>query len=286
VAPLGGLERYLVNEPVREYLGGVSYVPGTEYRTLLVTADVPTARITLNRPEKRNALSLELMDELIVALREASAQAATRAIVIEGAGPAFSAGHDLSEMIGRDEAFYRELFEVCTVMMETIHELPEPVIAKVHGIATAAGCQLVAACDLAVAAEGTRFATPGVKIGLFCSTPMVPVSRAVGRKRAMQLLLTGEPIDAATALDWGLVNRVVPAEDLEPAVLELVGAITRSSSYTVATGKRAFYAQVDRAEHDAYEHCKVVMAENALAVDAQEGMSAFLQKRPPNWGGG
>jgi enoyl-CoA hydratase/carnithine racemase len=264
----------------------VSYVPGTEYRTLLVTADVPTARITLNRPEKRNALSLELMDELIVALREASAQAATRAIVIEGAGPAFSAGHDLSEMIGRDEAFYRELFEVCTVMMETIHELREPVIAKVHGIATAAGCQLVAACDLAVAADGTRFATPGVKIGLFCSTPMVPVSRAVGRKRAMQLLLTGEPIDAATALDWGLVNRVVPAEDLEPAVLELVGAITRSSSYTVATGKRAFYAQVDRAEHDAYEHCKVVMAENALAVDAQEGMSAFLQKRPPNWGGG
>jgi enoyl-CoA hydratase/carnithine racemase len=160
------------------------------------------------------------------------------------------------------------------------------VIAKVHGIATAAGCQLVAACDLAVAAEGTRFATPGVKIGLFCSTPMVPVSRAVGRKRAMQLLLTGEPIDAATALDWGLVNRVVPAEDLEPAVLELVGAITRSSSYTVATGKRAFYAQVDRAEHDAYEHCKVVMAENALAVDAQEGMSAFLQKRPPTWRGG
>jgi enoyl-CoA hydratase/carnithine racemase len=168
-------------------------------------------------------------------------------------------------------------------MMETIHELPQPVIAKVHGIATAAGCQLVAACDLAVAADGTRFATPGVKIGLFCSTPMVPVSRAVGRKRAMQLLLTGEAIDAATALDWGLLNRVVPAEQLESAVLELVEAITRSSSHTVATGKRAFYAQVDRAEHDAYEHCKAVMTDNALAGDAQEGMTAFLQKRAPAW---
>lgn len=264
----------------------MSYVPGTEYRNLLVTGDDAAARITLNRPEKRNALSLELMEELISALREASARAATRAVVIEGAGTVFSAGHDLSEMIGRDEAFYRELFEVCTVMMETIHELPQPVIAKVHGIATAAGCQLVAACDLAVAADGARFGTPGVKIGLFCSTPMVPVSRAVGRKRAMQLLLTGEPIDAATALDWGLINRVVGADELEPAVVELVEAIARSSSYTVATGKRAFYAQVDRAEHDAYEHCKIVMADNALADDAQEGMNAFLEKRAPTWRGG
>ena len=263
----------------------MSYVSGTDYRNLLVKADEAVARISLNRPEKRNALSLELMDELIAALRETSAIATTRAIVIEGAGPAFSAGHDLSEMIGRDEAFYRELFGVCTTLMETIHELSQPVIAKVHGVATAAGCQLVAACDLAIAADGTRFATPGVKIGLFCSTPMVPVSRAVGRKRAMQLLLTGEPIDAATALDWGLVNRVVPADQLETAVLELGEAIARSSSYTVATGKRAFYIQVDRAEHDAYEHCKIVMAENALADDAQEGMNAFLQKRAPTWRG-
>jgi enoyl-CoA hydratase/carnithine racemase len=170
-------------------------------------------------------------------------------------------------------------------MMETIHELPQPVIAKVHGIATAAGCQLVAACDLAVAAEGTRFATPGVNIGLFCSTPMVPVSRAVGRKRAMAMLLTGEPIDAATALDWGLVNRVVPADQLDSAVDDLVQAIARSSAYTVATGKRAFYAQIDRSEHEAYERCEVVMTENALAHDAQEGMSAFLQKREPVWRG-
>jgi enoyl-CoA hydratase/carnithine racemase len=170
-------------------------------------------------------------------------------------------------------------------MMETLHEVPQPVIAKVHGIATAAGCQLVAACDLAVAAEGTRFATPGVNIGLFCSTPMVPVSRAVGRKRAMELLLTGSPIDASTALDWGLVNRVVPGEELEAAVAELVQAIARSSAYTVATGKRAFYSQIDRTEHEAYEHCESVMTTNALAHDAQEGMSAFLEKRQPVWRG-
>jgi enoyl-CoA hydratase/carnithine racemase len=206
-------------------------------------------------------------------------------IVLEGAGAVFSAGHDLSEMIGREDAFYRDLFGACTVMMETLHELPQPVIAKVHGVATAAGCQLVADCDLAVAAEGTRFATPGVKIGLFCSTPMVPVSRAVGRKRAMQMLLTGEPIDAATALDWGLINSVVPADELDGAVLELVEAIARSSPSTVATGKRAFYAQVDRPEHEAYGHCQLVMVENALAGDAQEGMSAFLQKRAPTWRG-
>jgi enoyl-CoA hydratase/carnithine racemase len=261
----------------------MSSLPDTDYRNLLVTRDGPAARIVLNRPEKRNALSLDLMEELIAALGEVSAQHDTRAIVIEGAGPAFSAGHDLSEMIGRDREFLASLFDRCSVMMEGLHEVPQPVIAKVHGIATAAGCQLVAACDLAVAAEGTRFATPGVKIGLFCSTPMVPVSRAVGRKRAMQMLLTGEPIDAATALNWGLVNRVVPHEELDPAVLELVHAIARSSAYTVATGKHAFYSQIDRTEDDAYEHCELVMTDNALAHDAQEGMTAFLQKRAPVW---
>jgi enoyl-CoA hydratase/carnithine racemase len=252
----------------------------------LVAADGPTARITLNRPERRNALSLELLAELTAALSEISAQPGIRAVVIEGAGPAFSAGHDLSEMIARDEAFFRELFGACTVMMEAIHDLPQPVIAKVHGIATAAGCQLVAACDLAVASDTAKFGTPGVKIGLFCSTPMVPVSRAVGRKRAMQMLLTGEPIDAATALDWGLVNRVVPAEELEAAVAELIAAIARSSPHTVATGKRAFYDQVDRPEHEAYEHCQGVMTGNALDHDAQEGMTAFLEKRAPAWRGG
>jgi enoyl-CoA hydratase/carnithine racemase len=255
----------------------------TDYRNVLVTLDGSAARMILNRAEKRNALSLELLEELIAALREVSAWRDTRAIVIEGAGAVFSAGHDLSEMIGRDRDFLAQMFDRCSVMMQTVHELPQPVIAKVHGIATAAGCQLVAACDLAVAAEGTRFATPGVKIGLFCSTPMVPVSRAIGRKRAMQMLLTGEPIDAVTALDWGLVNRVVPREELEPAVLELVQAIARSSAYTVATGKRAFYSQIDRPEDDAYEHCELVMTDNALAHDAQEGMTAFLEKRAPVW---
>ena len=263
----------------------MSSAPGIEYVNVDVDVSGPSARITLNRPEKRNALSLELMQELIAALREASARDSVRAIVIGGAGPAFSAGHDLSEMIDRDEAFFSHLFEVCTVMMETIQELPQPVIARVHGVATAAGCQLVAACDLAVAADDARFGTPGVKIGLFCSTPMVPVSRAVGRKRAMQMLLTGEPIDAQTALDWGLVNQVVPADDLDAAVDHLTEAISRSSSYTVAVGKHAFYDQVDRAEHDAYEQTRVVMTENALAADAQEGMTAFLEKRAPTWVG-
>jgi enoyl-CoA hydratase/carnithine racemase len=261
----------------------MSSLPDTDYRNLLVTRDGSAARIVLNRPEKRNALSLALMEEMVVALREVSARRDTRTIVIEGAGPAFSAGHDLSEMTGRDREFLAQLFDQCSTMMETLHDVPQPVIAKVHGIATAAGCQLVAACDLAVAAEGTRFGTPGVKIGLFCSTPMVPVSRAIGRKRAMQMLLTGEPIDAATALDWGLVNQVVPREKLEPAVLELVQAIARSSAYTVAMGKHAFYSQIDRTEDEAYEHCELVMTENALAHDAQEGMTAFLEKRAPVW---
>ena len=263
----------------------MSSLTDTDYRNLLVTLDRSAARIVLNRPEKRNALSLELMDELTAALREVSARADTRAIVIEGAGPAFSAGHDLTEMIGQDREFLAHLFDRCSVMMKTLHMVPQPVIAKVHGIATAAGCQLVAACDQAVAAESTRFATPGVKIGLFCSTPMVPVSRAVGRKRAMQMLLTGEPIDAMTALEWGLVNQVVEAERLELAVVELIEAIARSSAYTVATGKHAFYEQVDRGEPAAYEHCELVMTENALAHDAQEGMTAFLEKREPHWRG-
>jgi len=252
---------------------------------LLVHVGPPAARITLNRPEKRNALSLALMEELISALDEVSAVPEVRAIVIEGAGPAFSAGHDLGEMVGRDAAFYDRLFDVCTVMMERIHRVPQPVIAKVHGIATAAGCQLVAACDLAVAADGTRFATPGVKIGLFCSTPMVPVSRAVGRKRALELLLTGEPIDAATACDWGLVNRVVPADELEEAVTAIVERIAASSPLTVRIGKEAFYRQLELDEHGAYDLTRRVMAANAQAADAQEGMGAFLEKRHPTWSG-
>jgi enoyl-CoA hydratase/carnithine racemase len=188
-------------------------------------------------------------------------------------------------MVGRDLPFYQRLFDVCTELMETIHRLPQPVIAKVHGIATAAGCQLVAACDLAVAADDARFATPGVKIGLFCSTPMVPLSRAIGRKRALEMLLTGELIDAQTALDWGLVNRVVPAEQLDSAVTELVEKIAASSPLTVGVGKEAFYEQVELDEHRAYDLTKSVMAMNSLAADAQEGICAFLEKRRPGWTG-
>jgi enoyl-CoA hydratase/carnithine racemase len=254
-------------------------------RTLAVSDADGVARITLDRPEKRNALSLELMDELVDVLKELRGRREVRVIVIEGAGGAFSAGHDLGEMVGRDLPFYERLFDSCTELMETIHRVPQPVIAKVHGIATAAGCQLVAACDLAVAAEDARFATPGVKIGLFCSTPMVPLSRAIGRKRALEMLLTGEPISAATALEWGLVNRVVPAAELDTAVAELVAAISRSSPLTVGIGKEAFYEQVELDEHRAYDLTKSVMAMNSLAADAQEGICAFLEKRPPSWTG-
>jgi enoyl-CoA hydratase/carnithine racemase len=250
---------------------------------LLVRIEPPAARITLNRPERRNALSLALMEELISALEEVGSTPEVRAIVIEGAGPAFSAGHDLGEMIGRDAEFYDRLFDVCTVMMETIHRVPQPVIAKVHGIATAAGCQLVASCDLAVAAEATRFATPGVKIGLFCSTPMVPVSRAVGRKRALEMLLTGDPIDATTAAEWGLVNRVVPPAELDAAVDALAARICRSSATVIGLGKRAFYAQDGLTEADAYAVAAPVMAANAALADAREGITAFLEKRPPVW---
>lgn len=254
-------------------------------RTLTVSEGDGIARVTLDRPEKRNALSLELMDELVGVLKALGGRGEIRAIVLEGAGAAFSAGHDLSEMVGRDLSFYQRLFDSCTELMEAIHRVPQPVIAKVHGIATAAGCQLVAACDLAVAADDTRFATPGVKIGLFCSTPMVPLSRAIGRKRALEMLLTGEPISAATALEWGLVNRVVPAPDLDAAVDELVTAISRSSPLTVGIGKEAFYEQVELDEHRAYDLTKSVMAMNSLAADAQEGICAFLEKRPPTWTG-
>jgi enoyl-CoA hydratase/carnithine racemase len=257
----------------------------SEFRTILLAREGEVARVTLNRPEKRNALSLELMEELIGALEALGADAGVRAVVIEGAGPVFSAGHDLGEMVGRELPFYERLFDVCTVMMETIHRLSQPVIAKVHGVATAAGCQLVAACDLAIAAADARFATPGVKIGLFCSTPMVPLTRAIGRKRALEMLLTGEMISAETALEWGLVNCVTSPNLLDHAVAELAEKITRSSPLTVGIGKEAFYAQIELDEHRAYDLTKSVMAMNALAGDAQEGISAFLEKRDPTWKG-
>jgi enoyl-CoA hydratase/carnithine racemase len=252
-----------------------------EFENLIVKGEGAVTRITLNRPERRNALSLALMQELIAALKAVDSQV----VILEGAGPGFSAGHDLSEMTGRPLAFYQELFTVCTELMETLQGIPQPVIAKVHGIATAAGCQLVAACDLVVAEEGARFATPGVRIGLFCSTPMVEVSRAVGRKRAMEMLLTGTPIDAATAADWGLVNRVVPAAELDAAVSDLAERIATASPLVVGLGKQAFYRQIDLDKRQAYDLTKVVMSMNATAADAQEGICAFLEKRTPTWTG-
>jgi len=256
----------------------------TTFRTIELVQDGGIARLTLNRPEKRNALSLELLEELQGALEEIAASDA-RVVVLAGAGPAFSAGHDLGEMTGRDEAFYERLFDLCSVVMQRLHTLPQPVIAKVHGIATAAGCQLVASCDLAIAAEEARFATPGVKIGLFCSTPMVPLSRAIGRKRALQMLLTGEFIDARTALAWGLVNDVVAAADLDAAVDALAAKIAVASPLTVGIGKAAFWQQVELDEAGAYDYARDVMTRNALANDAQEGMCAFLEKRPAAWTG-
>lgn len=251
--------------------------------TLLVADSGGTRTITLNRPERRNALSLGLMIDLRAQLDRTAGDPTVRVVVIDAAGPAFSAGHDISEMAGDTRESYEELFRVCSELMLAIHRLPQPVIASVRGIATAAGCQLVAACDLAIAAEGARFATPGVRIGLFCSTPMVEVSRVVGRKRAMEMLLTGEPIDAATAADWGLINRVVPADELDEAVRELASRLGRFSARTIEVGKRAFYEQLDHGLGDAYHLTRDVMARNAAAPAAQEGMSAFLGKREPVW---
>ena len=245
--------------------------------------DGPVSRVTLNRPDRYNALSHELMIELRETLEQIVADPGIQVVILAGAGRGFSAGHDLSEMVGREDGFYDVLFEECTALMQTIRRMPQPVIARVHGVATAAGCQLVASCDLAVATRDARFGTPGVRIGLFCSTPMVPLSRAIGRKRALQMLLTGELIDAPTALDWGLVNQMVQPDDLGTATDALAARIAQASPRTVAIGKEAFYAQVDRDEDGAYELTKSVMARNASIADAQEGMSAFIEKREPVW---
>jgi enoyl-CoA hydratase/carnithine racemase len=256
------------------------------YHTLLCAVEESIACVTMNRPERRNALSLEHMEELIACFAAIGRSREVAVVILRGTGPAFCAGHDLREMVGREAAFYRRLFEVCTELMETIQFIPQPVIAQVHGMATAAGCQLVATCDLAVAAETARFATPGVKIGLFCSTPMVALSRAVGRKKALEMLLTGEPITAQEAQAAGLVNKVVPAADLEAATHALAASITASSSYVVGIGKRAFYHQLEMSQPLAYAYAREVMSLNATAADAQEGMGAFLEKRQPRWSEG
>ena len=247
--------------------------------------DGSTALVTLDRPERRNALSLAMLGELTRCFRDVGADAEVRVAILRANGTAFSAGHDLGEMVGRDGAFYRQLFEACTALMETIQGIPQPVIAQVHGIATAAGCQLVASCDLAVAAEEARFATPGVRIGLFCSTPMVALSRAVGARRALEMLLTGEAISAEEAQAAGLVNRVVPAAGLAAATKAIAAKIAASSPYVVAVGKAAFYRQLQMPQPLAHDYAQDVMSMNAAAADAQEGMKAFLEKRPPKWCG-
>jgi enoyl-CoA hydratase/carnithine racemase len=255
------------------------------YQHLLASTDGQLGIITLNRPERRNALSLDLMLELIRCLDEFAADPKVRAIILAASGKVFSSGHDLSEMVGRSVTDYRRLFDVCTELMSKIQSIPHPVIAQVQGVATAAGCQLVATCDLAIASDQAAFATPGVKIGLFCTTPMVALSRAIGRKRAMEMLLTGKLVDAATAADWGLVNRVVPVSQLESATRELGCTIAQASSFTVALGKQAYYAQIDLDQPKAYAYAKEVMTLNSLAHDAQEGISAFLEKREACWTG-
>ena len=248
-----------------------------------VERDGDVAVVTLDRAEKRNALSLAVMTELRERLAEIGADADVRAVVLRGEGPAFSAGHDLRELLDRDVEAYREIFDACVRLMETVQGIPQPVIAEVATVATAAGCQLVATCDLVVASDKATFATPGVRIGLFCSTPMVALSRAIGRKRALEMLLTGAPIDAKTASDWGLVNRVVPADRLHDEAMALARKIGEASRAVVGIGKAAFYAQVDLEQPAAYAYTKEVMTMNALAADAQEGMSAFVEKRAPRW---
>lgn len=239
--------------------------------------------LTLGAAARRNPLSLATMREATAALQRFDADPAVRVIVIRAEGPAFSAGHDLSEMVGRSLDEEREIFAACTDLMAAVHHARQPVIAQVQGMALAAGCQLVATCDLAIAASDARFSTPGVKIGLFCSTPMIPLTRAIGRKRAMQMLLTGEMINAETAVEWGLINAAVPADLLETTVTDLAQRIAQSSAQTLVIGKRAFYDQVDRTEPDAYAAMAEVMASNAMIPDAQEGMTAFLEKRSPVW---
>jgi enoyl-CoA hydratase/carnithine racemase len=243
------------------------------------------ATVTMNRGEKRNPLSTAMMTALIDTFEKLGRRSEIRAVILAGAGVAFSAGHDLSEMRGRDLEFYRHEFDLCTRLMHIVQSIPQPVIARVHGIATAAGCQLVATCDLAIAGESAKCATPGVKIGLFCSTPMVAISRAVGRKRALEMLLSGQPIDAHTAAQWGLVNRVVADSELVSETRKLAMLIADASSLTVGIGKQAFYAQIDLDQAKAYDYTKEVMSQNAMAADAQEGIGAFLDKRKPVWCG-
>ena len=262
----------------------------TPDQPVLLRENIGSIRVlTLNRPEARNSLSEDLIAELTAALGEMHDDASVRAVVIAASGSAFSAGHDLKELTARrtdadrGRGYFAEIMTACSTMMQAIVHLPKPVVAAVQGIATAAGCQMVASCDLAVASEAASFATPGVDIGLFCSTPMVALSRNVPRKQAMEMLLTGEPVSAATARDIGLVNRVVAAGTERDAAIELAEKVALKSAYTVKLGKAAFYRQAEMSLADAYRYAAEVMTENMMARDAEEGIGAFIEKREPKW---
>ena len=253
------------------------------YSQITFDAEGPIGVLTLNNPSKVNALSKTMIAEITQVLEELATVEDIRVLILRAAGKHFCAGHDLSEMLGQGMRTYKEIFDDCTRMMQLLHAIPQPVIAQVQGIATAAGCQLVAWCDLALAEEGARFATPGVRIGLFCTTPMVALTRAIGRKAAMEMLLTGRYVSAAEAKDLGLINRVVPAAELTSATHALALQIASASAYVLGLGKQAFYAQVDQADAQAYAFASQTMALNNLAEDAQEGIAAFIKKSTPEW---
>jgi len=252
------------------------------YELIKLEYEADFATITMNYPQRRNALSLKHMLELTSAFREVGESNAL-GVILAANGPAFSAGHDFADVVDLDLVAVRKLLKVCTTLMDTIQEIPQPVLARVHALATAAGCQLVATCDLAVASTEAGFATPGGKGGWFCTTPMIAVSRNIGRKRALEMLLTGDVIDAQTAADWGLVNRVVPPEQLVEESLRLLGAATRGSYISKGIGKQAYYAQMDLPQPLAYDYAIEVMASTSQIDDAQEGMHAFLDKRKPQF---
>ncbi len=250
---------------------------------LVVEDQLPAVVITLNRPQQLNPLSTGLMKELTSQLERQGARPEVRAIVLKGAGRAFSAGHDLKEMMDRSLDEERDIFGVCNKLMATVQSIPVPVIAAPHGIATAAGCQLVATCDLAIASDDCRFATSGVRYGLFCSTPGVAVARNVGRKNAMEMLLTGRFVDAATAERWGLINRAVPLDQLDGEVMALVKELSQLSRFALSIGKEGFYRQVEEKQTEAYRLMAEAISCNAVAPDGQEGIAAFVEKRAPVW---
>lgn len=256
-----------------------------EYQDILVESQEQIGLITLNSPKTINALSKNMIKEVTLALESFSTDSKTKVTIIKANGKHFCSGHNLREMVNGDQPEYRFIFEQCSRMMKLVHQVPQIVIAQVHGIATAAGCQLVASCDLAVADETARFGTPGVKIGLFCTTPMVALTRAVGRKLAMEMLMTGRLISAQEALHHGLVNKVVPEEDLEQATMEMALAVAEASPLVLRIGKQAFYAQIEQDEPRAYDLANNVITLNVMAEDAQHGISSFLEKRKPSWKG-